>query len=39
MVNTLKENIEKGMFSNGDSEERVKEWAEKTEATLAEADQ
>ena len=39
MVNTLKENIEEGMFFNGDSEERVKVWVEETKATLAEADQ
>ena len=29
MVNTLKENIEEGMFTKGDTEEQVKDWAAK----------
>ena len=39
MVNTLKENIEEGMFTKGDTEEQVKDWAAETETLLAQADQ
>ncbi len=39
MVNTLKENIEEGMFTKGDTEEQVKDWAAEMETLLAQADQ